>query len=89
MLLEQFLLVTSTLATFGFCFAIYRVSIPYLSKIDPIRILDDIHSATKTMDPNTILAFIAGLVASISFLIYISSGSKYPLSSLAYHWLPT
>jgi hypothetical protein len=75
MLLDQFIFLGSTFGTFFFCFALFKLCIRQFP--DRIDILSEIDSATNIMDPNSILAFIVGLVASIAVLIYISSGSEY------------
>lgn len=76
MLLEQFLLLSSTLGTFVACFALLKLGVRFIPGADQFALLSDLDSATNIMDPNTILAFIVGLIASVGFLVYLTSGSE-------------
>lgn len=79
MLLDQFLFLTSTLGSFLSCFVVVKLAIWYIPGAKQFQVLDNLDSATSIMDPNTILAFVVGLVASIGVLIYMTSGSEWGL----------
>ncbi|UZJ51898.1 hypothetical protein CBS101457_001218 [Exobasidium rhododendri] len=78
MLLDQFFFLGSSIGTFLTCFALLKLGIRLLPSANQFEVLADFDAATNIMDPNTILAFIVGLVASIGVLIYISSGKAKP-----------
>lgn len=77
MLLDQFLFITSTLGSFLFCFALVKLAIWYIPGATNFQVIANLDTATSIMDPNAILAFVVGLVASIGVLIYITSGSEF------------
>lgn len=80
MLVEQFLLLSSTLITFGSLLALLKFILrSFPDQVSRISLLHDLDKSTDIMDPNTILAFIVGLVASIGVLIYINSGKAKPV----------
>lgn len=83
MLFDQFLFVGSTFGTFITCFALLKLGIRLIPGADQIQVLSDLDSATDIMDPNSILAFILGLVVSVGVLIYISSGSEFFFTLIA------
>lgn len=78
MILDQFLLLFSTFATFITCFILLKLAIWSIPGATRLEVLADLDNATNIMDPNAILAFIVGLVASIGVLMYISSGKPKP-----------
>lgn len=99
---EQAILLGSTLATFLSCYAIFKLSTRFFSdQVDSTsgswkNLLSDIDTATNihAMDPNAILAFLVGLVASVGVLLYLNAGSECSVvgrqpgcSSLKTHFL--
>lgn len=84
MLLDQVLFVTSTLGSFFFCFALVKIAIWYIPGAKDSQVIANLDTATSIMDPNAILAFVVGLVASIGVLIYITSGSECRLVTFMY-----
>lgn len=87
MLFDQFVFVSSTLGSFLACYILVKVAIWYIPGANKLQVLDHLDAATSIMDPNAILAFIVGLVASIGLLIYMTSGSEFDffLISSIYH----
>ncbi|PWN35220.1 ferredoxin reductase-like protein [Meira miltonrushii] len=80
MLVEQFLLLSSTLITFGSLLALLKFILrSFPNQVSRISLLHDLDKSTDIMDPNTILAFIVGLVASIGVLIWINAGKAKPV----------
>lgn len=78
MLFAQFLLLSSTLLTFGGLLALLKFAIRSLPSSAKLPLIDELDKATDIMDPNAILAFIVGLIASIGVLIYLNSGKPKP-----------
>lgn len=76
MIFDQFLFLFSTFTTSASCFVLLKLAIWFIPGATRLEVLADLDAATNIMDPNAILAFIVGLVASIGVLIYISSGSE-------------
>lgn len=85
MLFAQFLLLSSTLLTFGTLLVLLKLAIRLIPDSHSYPFLPELDKATDVMDPNTILAFIVGLVASIGVLIYLNAGSKYDVDICVFH----
>jgi hypothetical protein len=79
MLFDQFVFVSSTLGSFFACFTLVKIAIWYIPGAKNFHLLANLDTATSIMDPNAILAFIVGLVASIGLLVYMTSGSEFDL----------
>lgn len=76
MLFDQFLLLASTLLTFGGLLFTVKLVIRHIPALASLPLVTALDQATDIMDPNALLAFIVGLVASVGVLLYINLGSE-------------
>lgn len=70
---EQLIELSTLLLTFLSLLLLVQFAAAKLPSFEPLQALAE---ATNIMDPNAILAFAVGLVASIAVLIYLNAGSE-------------
>ncbi|ETS63890.1 hypothetical protein PaG_02214 [Moesziomyces aphidis] len=76
-LVEQVVLVSSILVTFGVCLAATKFTAKYVfPDFEPLQFYD---AATNPMEINVVVAFIVGLVLSVGALLYFDSQKLKPV----------
>ncbi|EST06578.1 Oxidoreductase FAD/NAD(P)-binding [Kalmanozyma brasiliensis GHG001] len=75
-LIEQVVLIASILVTFGVCLATTKFAARLFPNFEPLQFYD---AATDPMELNVVLAFLVGLVLSVTALLYFDARKLKPV----------